>query len=299
MSQSELNRPNSGNSRRNPRDNRNRFSKQNYVTDNKYYQRECTVRVEKIPTQVIGERVVIEDIETLTGMNTVLAVVRCDLSSYDVTFDCKENAFKMLRGVEIANRDFECSMMFSDITVVSVIKLPSYICDDEITSKIECKGVKVVSPVYRRTVPGTQVADGTRFMRSNDNDSEVIIQRRPDENHADDEDTETVVKFIVSENVHDNESIAIENCIEDEAKQDSEAKIQLDGSDKIGKTDVSNLTIVEVEVHNEQNGAPDGLKRKRPISEDGIDDNDDQRTDSSIETDIIERKVLLPEQTEN
>ncbi|CAC5423467.1 unnamed protein product [Mytilus coruscus] len=165
MSQSELNRPNSGNSRRNPRDNRNRFSKQNYVTDNKYYQRECTVRVEKIPTQVIGERVVIEDIETLTGMNTVLAVVRCDLSSYDVTFDCKENAFKMLRGVEIANRDFECSMMFSDITVVSVIKLPSYICDDEITSKIESKGVKVVSPVYRRTVPGTQVADGTRFMR--------------------------------------------------------------------------------------------------------------------------------------
>ncbi|CAC5423421.1 unnamed protein product [Mytilus coruscus] len=147
----------------------------------------------------------------------------------------------MLRGVEIANRDFECSMMFSDITVVSVIKLPSYICDDEITSKIESKGVKVVSPVYRRTVPGTQVADGTRFMRfpcvckchqcrsdpcvcpctdcskypcvcqctecdqplkdcicmvANDNDSEVILQRRPDENHPDDEDTETVVKFI-------------------------------------------------------------------------------------------------------
>ncbi|CAC5397691.1 unnamed protein product [Mytilus coruscus] len=459
MSQSELNRPNSGNSRRNPRDNRNRFSKQNYVTDNKYYQRECTVRVEKNPTKVIGERVVIEDTETLNGMNTVLAVVRCDLSSYDVTFDCKENAFKMLRGVEIANRDFECSMMFSDITVVSVIKLPSYICDDEITSKIESKGVKVVSPVYRRTVPGTQVADGTRFMRckfppgvvslpwsmpfkfgtdtkyyrvvhnnqtkvcsecsspehmrkdcphflcygcgdtghalkscraknpstrwehesrnreenkdncpdcgqyfcmckcricgnanlkcacacytcdtvpcvckyhqcqsdpcvcpctdcskypcvcqctecdqplkdcicmvANDNDSEVIIQRRPDENHADDEDTETVVKFIVSENVHDNESIASENCIEDEAKQDSEAKIQLDGSDKIGKTDVSNLTIVEVEVHNEQNGAPDGLKRKRPISEDGIDDNDDHRTDSSIETTIIESESLV------
>ncbi|CAC5423422.1 unnamed protein product [Mytilus coruscus] len=76
-------------------------------------------------------------------------------------------------------------------------------------------------------------------------------------------------------------------------KQDSEAKIQLDGSDKIGKTDVSNLTIVEVEVHNEQNGAPDGLKRKRPISEDGIDDNDDHRTDSSIETDIIESESLV------
>ncbi|XP_052103683.1 protein PFC0760c-like [Mytilus californianus] len=132
-----------------------------------------------------------------------------------------------------------------------------------------------------------------KSLKANDNDSEVIIQRRPDENHADDEDTETVVKSIVSENVHDNESIASENCIEDEAKQGSEAKIQLDGSDKIGKTDVSNLTIVEVEVHNEQNGAPDGLKRKRPISEDGIDDNDDHRTDSSIETDIIESESLV------
>ncbi|CAC5423437.1 unnamed protein product [Mytilus coruscus] len=94
-----------------------------------------------------------EDIGSITGMNTVLAVVQSDLSLYDVTFDCKENAFKLLRGAEIANRDFECSMMFSDITVVSVIKLPSYIGDDEIKSKIESIRVKVVSPVYRRTVP--------------------------------------------------------------------------------------------------------------------------------------------------
>ncbi|VDI05931.1 Hypothetical predicted protein [Mytilus galloprovincialis] len=52
MSQSETNRPNSGNSRRNTRDNRNWFSKQIYVTDNKNYQRESTVRVENIPTQL-------------------------------------------------------------------------------------------------------------------------------------------------------------------------------------------------------------------------------------------------------
>lgn len=48
--------------------------------------------------------------------------------------------------------------------------------------------------------------------------SEVIIQRRPDENRADDEDTETVVKSIVSENVHDYERIPSENCIEDKTK---------------------------------------------------------------------------------
>lgn len=140
-------------------------SKQNFVSIKKHYERECTVRIERIPTKIIGERIVVEDIENVTGMNTVLAVVQSDLTSYDVTFDCKENAFKLLRGIDIASNEYECSMMFSDITVVSVIKLPSYIKDEDIKNKIESKGVKVVSPVYRRAIPGTQVADGTRFMK--------------------------------------------------------------------------------------------------------------------------------------
>lgn len=41
--------------------------KQNYVRDAKSYQRDCTVRIEVINTDVIGERIVIEDIETITG----------------------------------------------------------------------------------------------------------------------------------------------------------------------------------------------------------------------------------------
>ena len=140
-------------------------SKQNFVSIKKHYERECRVRIERIPTKIIGERIVVEEIETATGMNTVLAVVQSDITSYDVTFDSKENAFKLLRGIAIASNEYECSMVFSDITVVSVIKLLSYIKYEEIKEKIESKGVKVVSPVYRRAIPGTQVADGSRFMR--------------------------------------------------------------------------------------------------------------------------------------
>lgn len=139
--------------------------KQNYVVGDKRYARDCTVRIEKIPTNAIGERIVIEDVEEITGLNTVLAVVQNDASSYDVTLDCKENAFKLMRGVDIANKEFQCSMLFSDITVVSIMKLPSFIEDKEIVGKLRSKGVEVVSPVYRRAIPGTQVADGTRFMR--------------------------------------------------------------------------------------------------------------------------------------
>jgi hypothetical protein len=45
------------------------------------------------------------------------------------------------------------------------VKLPSYIEDEDIISKLQAKGIKLVSPVYRRAIPGTQVADGTRFVK--------------------------------------------------------------------------------------------------------------------------------------
>lgn len=145
-------------------DNSNR-KKENYVIENKHYSKDCTIRVERLNTRIIGERIIIEEIEKVTGLNTVLAVVENDSSSYDVTMDSKALALRLSEGIEIAGRIYPVSLQFSDIVVVSFMKLPVFIDDDEIVSKLESKGVTVVSPVYRRTVPGTQVADGTRFMR--------------------------------------------------------------------------------------------------------------------------------------
>ncbi|VDI83657.1 Hypothetical predicted protein [Mytilus galloprovincialis] len=139
--------------------------KQNYVIGDKAYLRDCTIRIERVNTNVVKERLIIEEVETITGLNTVLAVVQHDASSYDVTMDSKQNALKMLGGVSIGSREYSVSLMHSDITVVSVMKLPSYVPDEDIRIKLAIKGVNVVSPIYRRTVPGTQVADGTRFMR--------------------------------------------------------------------------------------------------------------------------------------
>ncbi|CAG2191731.1 unnamed protein product [Mytilus edulis] len=139
--------------------------KQNYVVGDKAYSRDCTIRIERVNTNVVKERLIIEEVETITGLNTVLAVVQHDASSYDVTMDSKQNALKMMGGVSIGSREYSVSLMHSDITVVSIMKLPSYVPDEDIRIKLAIKGVNVVSPIYRRTVPGTQVADGTRFMR--------------------------------------------------------------------------------------------------------------------------------------
>lgn len=146
---------------------RNMSSKGNqaYVTGKKQYSKDCTVRIEGIQTQNVKNITVIESIEEVTGLNTVLAVVQNDALSYDVTLDSKEDAVKLLNGIEINRCDYNCSLIFSDTTVVSFMKLPSFIEDDEIRDKLRQKGILIKSPIYRRAIPGTQVADGTRFVK--------------------------------------------------------------------------------------------------------------------------------------
>lgn len=140
-------------------------SKENYVMEIKRYSRDCTIRVIGISTENVQAISVIRAIEHVTGLNSVLAVVKDDTSSYDVTLDSKSNATKILSGVEILDKDYECSLMYSDTTVVSFMYIPAFIDDDDIIDMLRDRGIKIVSPVFRRVVPGTQVADGTRFVK--------------------------------------------------------------------------------------------------------------------------------------
>ncbi|CAC5397722.1 unnamed protein product [Mytilus coruscus] len=139
--------------------------KENYVMEIKRYSRDCTIRVIGISTEKVQAISVIRAIEHVTGLNSVLAVVKDDSSSYDVTLDSKSNAAKILSGVEILDKDYECSLMYSDTTVVSFMYIPAFIDDDDIIDMLRDRGIKIVSPVFRRVVPGTQVADGTRFVK--------------------------------------------------------------------------------------------------------------------------------------
>ncbi|CAC5416069.1 unnamed protein product [Mytilus coruscus] len=57
-----------------------------------------------ISTEKVQAISVIRAIEHVTGLNSVLAVVKDDSSSYDVTLDSKPNAAKILSGVEILDK---------------------------------------------------------------------------------------------------------------------------------------------------------------------------------------------------
>jgi hypothetical protein len=61
--------------------------------------------------------------EAITGLNTVLAVVdNVDSGTCDVTLDSKENAVKLLHGIEINDVEYNASLIFSDVPHIQVEK---------------------------------------------------------------------------------------------------------------------------------------------------------------------------------
>lgn len=138
-----------------------------YVTTNRKYTKEATIKINDIDIIKYRAHDVIDSLEEICGKNTVLAVVpnKEDGLSYEITLDTVENAHKLHHGIEINGEEFQCNFQQSDIIVVSFLYIPSYVEDEELLSRLRSKNIEIVSDVYRRVHPGTQVADGTRFVR--------------------------------------------------------------------------------------------------------------------------------------
>lgn len=89
----------------------NNLHKQSYVTNRNSYSRDCTIRIEGLQIKNGEAITVIEETEAITGLNTVLAVVdNTDSGTCDVTLDSKENAVKLLHGIEINDVEYNVSL---------------------------------------------------------------------------------------------------------------------------------------------------------------------------------------------
>ncbi|KAL6108122.1 uncharacterized protein ACO6RY_18729 [Pungitius sinensis] len=72
---------------------------------------------------------------------------------------------RLMDGVMIGETRILARDIQTDEMVVSFLALPIYLEDKEITEKLREWGVKAVSGIRRRMWPGTDVADGTRFVK--------------------------------------------------------------------------------------------------------------------------------------
>ena len=137
-----------------------------YMTRSKHYRKECSVKVHDINVKRFKADCVIKAAENVCGENTILAVVPNEgENSYEVTTDTEQNALRLTRGLVINSNSFDCTFQFNEIVMVSFLHLPAHIPDSDILDKLTKKGCEIRSEVYRRVHPGTQIADGTRYVK--------------------------------------------------------------------------------------------------------------------------------------
>ena len=86
-------------------------------------------------------------------------------NKYEMTMSHPRGKDRLMEGFKIGDRRVHARELVNDELVVSFLNLPFYIEDKDILEKLKCWGVSAASPIKRRMWPGTNVADGTRFLK--------------------------------------------------------------------------------------------------------------------------------------
>lgn len=127
------------------------------------YDKENTVQVEIEGQEKVSTIELMKSIKMTCG-----GLLACRLISerrYEVTLSNPIAKRKLIDGFKIGSNKVMARELIKDELVVSFLGLPAYITDGEILQKLQGWGVSAVSGIRRRMWPGTQIADGTRFVK--------------------------------------------------------------------------------------------------------------------------------------
>uniref|UniRef100_A0A3B4UNU9 CCHC-type domain-containing protein n=1 Tax=Seriola dumerili TaxID=41447 RepID=A0A3B4UNU9_SERDU len=127
------------------------------------YDRELTVSLEVTGQDEVPVLELMRCIRALCG-----GLIACRASgarSFEITMSHVKGKERLLDGFKIGNCSIFVKDLCNDELMVSFLNLPAYVTDEEILQKLEGWGVSAASSIRRRMWPGTQVADGTRFLK--------------------------------------------------------------------------------------------------------------------------------------
>ena len=85
--------------------------------------------------------------------------------TYEITMKEEEGKEKLMDGIRVQGALVQASSIVGNEMVVSFLNLPVYLEDGNILAKLKDWGVGAISPIKRRVWPGTDVVDGTRFLK--------------------------------------------------------------------------------------------------------------------------------------
>ncbi|XP_073715831.1 uncharacterized protein [Misgurnus anguillicaudatus] len=99
------------------------------------------------------------------GHGKILALRPRQGKEFELTMEKEELCDKLMDGLTIKGVDCEVKSLQNRDYVVSFMHLPAYLEDEEILLKLERWGVDPMSKIKRRCYPGTDIEDGTRFLK--------------------------------------------------------------------------------------------------------------------------------------
>jgi hypothetical protein len=132
------------------------------------YEKELTVSVELIGEDPVTAMEFMKATKEVCG--ELMACRKTGLKKYELTMRHLSGKKKLMDGFKIREVSVIAKELISDETVVSFLELPAYTADSDVILKLHGWGVSAASPIKRRMWPGTNIADGTRFLKVKFND---------------------------------------------------------------------------------------------------------------------------------
>ena len=127
------------------------------------YGEELTVDVEVEGKEVISMMDVLREVKKVCG-----GVMGCRVKGdrrFEISMRDEIGRSRLMDGIRVKGAVVHARDIMNNELVVSFINLPVYLKDRIIVEKLEEWGVKPMSAIKRRMWPGTDIADGTRYLK--------------------------------------------------------------------------------------------------------------------------------------
>ncbi|XDV21826.1 hypothetical protein PO909_026846 [Leuciscus waleckii] len=129
------------------------------------YLKEATVVLDLMGNKDISVEDIIKAILEEVGFGNLLAVRPKKDMEYELTLRSVDDCDGLLNGLEINGQFCEVRSLERSEYIVSFLHLPAYVNDKAIEDKLKSWGVTPMTKVRRRLYPGTNIADGTRYVK--------------------------------------------------------------------------------------------------------------------------------------
>lgn len=129
------------------------------------YKREWTVLIESEDILQLNVMTLIKEIELVVGHGALLALRPKQNRQFEATLNSEIACEKIEDGLMYKAQRVGVKRLHKSEVLVSFLHLPPDVNDREILDRLTRWGVLPILPVKRRYYPGTNVADGTRFLK--------------------------------------------------------------------------------------------------------------------------------------